>query len=114
MRNRTIFLRRRAYIEEPENRRQVGLVRRGKVPVLEGLVRISACVGGTIAAQNLGRVVLRIEAHTQEMRLLVERGIGRQRFVNLRKVPAHSRTEVSQRTARIDERHQQHLAMKLR
>src|SRR5271155_316659 len=114
MRNRAILFRRRAYVEEPQHWRQISLTGRSKIPVRKCLVCIFASVRGAVTPQYRGRIVFGIEADTQQMRLLVEIRIGLKRLIDLREVAAHPRTEISQRATRIDKRHQQYLATKLR
>lgn len=114
MRNGAVLLRRGAYVEESQHRRQIGLAGSGKVPVREGLFCISACIRTAVAAQHLRRIVVRIKAHAQQMRLLVKLRIIRERLVDLRKIATHARAEICEWAARVDKGHQQHLAAKLR
>ena len=47
------------------------------------------------------------------MRLRVERGVGGKSLIELGEVAAHARAIICERTARVDEGNEQHLAAKL-
>jgi hypothetical protein len=92
-----------ANIEVLGNGREVLFGRRGEVPVEEFLVRIVTGIGATITAENLRRVVGRIEADGDEVGLFVERGIGSEGFVDVSEVAAHAGAEVGELAAGVDE-----------
>ena len=81
----------------------------GKFPVLEGAWPPIGNERRCITPQHLGRVVLRIETDAEQVRFAIDVRRLHQRLFNLRKVMAHQRTIVGQRTARVDKR-QQHRA----
>src|SRR5215469_2275379 len=113
MRNGAIFLGSRTHIKESQNWRQISLAGCSKVPVRECLVHIFAGIRGTIATQHLRSVIVGIETHTQQMGLLIQFRISSEHLVDLCKVTTHPRAEISQRTTRVDECHQQDLPTKL-
>ena len=85
----------------------------GKLPVLEGFVDVVAGVGRAIAAQDFGCVVGGIEADAEQVRVLVERGVGLQRLVDGGEVAADMGAVIGERTAGVDESHDDDLAAKL-
>src|ERR1700677_3381738 len=97
---RLAVARRNANIEELSDCGKLLRKRRGEVPVGNLFVAVTARVGAAVATQHLWRVVARVEADTEQMRLVVERGIACESLVDVGEVVAHARAEVGQRTAR--------------
>lgn len=92
---------------------QLGEGGSGELPVFEGFVNIVAGVGCAIAAKDFGSVVGGIEADTEEVRVLVERGVGLEGLVDGGEVAAHAGTVIRERAAGVDEGHEDDLAVKL-
>lgn len=89
------------------------LLRNGKIPVRECVFRVAANVRRSVRTQTIGRIVFRVEAHTKQVRLGVNRRLLRQPRVQLSEIPRHARAEIRKRASRIDKCHQQRLTMKL-
>ena len=66
-----------------------GFVRNGKVPMGKRTLRVAADVLRAICPQTLRRIMLRIEAHAQQLRIAPERGIGRQLPLDRREIVCH-------------------------
>ena len=76
MRNRVVRSVRDAHVEELRHLQQYRLSGVGKIPVRKSVLRIAANIGGPVGPQPLRRVVLRIEADAQQVRLGIELGLA--------------------------------------
>src|SRR5581483_9060519 len=110
MLQRTLFAGCYADVKELLHLRQFLFTWSSELPVIEGLLRVPAGVSAAVALEHLRRVVCRIEADAEQVCVLVELRIRGKLLVDLRKVTAHARAVVSQRTTGVDEGHQQHFA----
>ncbi len=78
----------------------------GEFPAAENRRIVRVGHGEAVVAQNLGRVVLRVEADAQEARTTQPR-IRTELLIDFREVAAHSRAEIGKRAARVNEGEEQ-------
>src|ERR1700722_3676537 len=90
--------------EVPGEIRQLGFRNRQEFPALEERRIFAPGAGETIGAQNLGRVMFRIEADAEQMSLAIARRVGPQLFVDRRELVAYARAEIGKRATRVDQR----------
>src|ERR1700693_2946238 len=76
---------------------------RGEFPMLEEGGVFASGAGKSVGAEDLGRVVGRIEADAKEVSLTIASGIDAQLAINLGELVAHSGTEVGERAPRVNQ-----------
>lgn len=87
--------------EEVGDLGEVGGLRRSEFPFVEQSRRMRVRHGKSVVAQDLGSVMLRVEADAQQASAR-ERGIVAELLVDLGEVAAHARAEIGEWAARID------------
>ena len=114
VRDGAVLLGRGSDEEEMEDGGEFFLGRSGEVPVGEFFLGIAAGVGASVAAEDSGGVVCRVEADAEEVSFRVEGGVDGERLVNLGEVAAHARAVICERAAGVDEGDEQNFAAELR